>query len=52
MPSAQRAQGSGGERLEAALTILCEVAEEQMAMLLALRSQSDRAFTARARRRP
>jgi AcrR family transcriptional regulator len=35
---------SGAERLEAALTILCEVAEEQMAMLLALRSQSDRVF--------
>ena len=37
-------EGSGAERLEAALTILCEVAEAQMAMLLALRSQSDRVF--------
>jgi AcrR family transcriptional regulator len=36
--------GSGAERLEQALRTLCQEAEEQMAMLLALRSQSDRVF--------
>ena len=37
-------QGTGAERLARALEILCEVAEDQMALLLALRSQSDRVF--------
>lgn len=36
--------GSGAERLEAALRTLCEVAEREMPMLLALRSQNDRVF--------
>ena len=37
-------QGTGAERLARALETLCEVAEDQMALLLALRSQSDRVF--------
>ena len=36
--------GPGADRLADALRILCEVAEDQMALLLALRSQSDRVF--------
>jgi AcrR family transcriptional regulator len=37
-------EGTGAERLAAALETLCEVAEDQMALLVALRSQSDRVF--------
>ena len=36
--------GTAAERLGAALDALCEAAEEQMAVLVALRSQSDRVF--------
>lgn len=36
--------GSGAERLAKALETLCDVAEGQMALLIALRSQSDRVF--------
>ncbi len=38
------ASGSGRERLEQALHALCQVAEEHLELLLALRSQSDRIF--------
>jgi len=38
------ASGSGAERLRRALETLCGVAEEQMGLLLALRSQADRVF--------
>ena len=36
--------GSGAERLERALGVLCDQAEEHMALLLALRAQSDGIF--------
>ena len=36
--------GTGAERLELALGALCDAAEEQMALLVALRAQSDRVF--------
>ena len=36
--------GSAAERLEAALTALCEQAELHMSLLVALRAQSDRVF--------
>ena len=36
--------GTGAERLEAVLTALCESAEEHMALLVALRTQSDGIF--------
>ena len=36
--------GSGAERLTAALEALCEMAEEHMALLVALRAQSDAVF--------
>ena len=39
-------RGSGAERLQAALEALCDQAEEHMAVLLALRSQSDAVFHA------
>lgn len=38
------AQGSGGERLELALRTLCESAEENLDLLVALRAQTDRVF--------
>jgi AcrR family transcriptional regulator len=38
------AEGSGAERLVLALDALCEVAEQQMPLLLALRAQSDQIF--------
>jgi AcrR family transcriptional regulator len=37
-------QGTGAERLEQALEALCESAEEHMALLVALRAQSDGIF--------
>jgi AcrR family transcriptional regulator len=36
--------GSGAERLELALAALCDAAEEHMALLVALRAQSDSVF--------
>lgn len=36
--------GSGAERLELALEALCQAAEEHMALLIALRAQSDAVF--------
>jgi len=38
------ASGPAAERLRTALTALCEAAEDDMELLLALRSQSDRVF--------
>lgn len=38
------ARGTGAERLERALVALCDQAEEHMALLVAVRSQSDRIF--------
>jgi len=38
------ADGTGGERLKLALEALCRAAEEHMALLLALRAQSDAVF--------
>ena len=38
------ADGSGAERLELALAALCQAAEEHMALLIALRAQSDAVF--------
>lgn len=37
-------EGTGAERLELALSALCDSAEEHMALLVALRAQSDRIF--------
>ena len=37
-------EGTGAERLAQALTALCEAAEQNMALLLAVRAQSDRVF--------
>jgi len=36
--------GPAAERLEAALTVLCDAAEQHMGLLLALRAQSDQVF--------
>ncbi|HEX6116998.1 MAG TPA: TetR/AcrR family transcriptional regulator [Solirubrobacterales bacterium] len=38
------AAGTGAERLAQALAALCDAAEQNMALLIALRSQSDRVF--------
>ena len=38
------AEGSGAQRLEAALVALCHAAEQHMALLVALRAQSDNVF--------